>query len=175
MDLYTSIFDLIDLRSFSNLWFWIVLGVMWASASYWVLGVPFDMVVRAKRQGGDAMRDLEDMVRINTGRMLMTTRASALWLLGLGCFVLTGLALLGFAYRIEFAQALFLLGFPMSIVALISVSTARHARDIEGDGAQLCRRLTRHRLYVQLTGVVSIFATALWGMYQNLSVSVLGG
>ncbi|MEM9756043.1 MAG: component of SufBCD complex, partial [Pseudomonadota bacterium] len=32
--------DVIDLRSFSNLWYWIVLAVFWSSASHWGLGVP---------------------------------------------------------------------------------------------------------------------------------------
>ncbi len=53
------------MRSFSNLWYWIALAVTWSTASHWVLGVPFDMVLRARRHGGDAERDLEDMVRVN--------------------------------------------------------------------------------------------------------------
>lgn len=175
MDIYTSIFELIDMRSFSNLWFWISLAVLWSTASHWVLGVPFDMVLRARRNGGQTEQDLEDLVRINTNRMLFIARVSGLWILGLGCFLLTGLGITGFVYRLEIAQALFLLGFPMSIVALISLSTA-HLIQQEGSSGELLRkRLTRHRLYVQLTGVVSIFVTALWGMYQNLSIGVLGG
>ncbi|MEO9652836.1 MAG: component of SufBCD complex [Roseobacter sp.] len=175
MDLYTNIFELIDMRSFSNLWFWIALAVMWSTASHWVLGVPYDMVLRARRIGQQSETDLEDLVRINTNRLLFIARVSGFWILAIGCFVLTGLVLLGFVYRIEIAQALFLLGFPMSIVALISLSTARLIQNENARGAVLCKRLMRHRLYVQLTGIVSIFVTALWGMYQNLSIGVLGG
>ena len=54
MDWYNVIFELIDMRSFSNLWYWIVLAVLWSTASHWVLSVPFDMISRAKRQGGAA-------------------------------------------------------------------------------------------------------------------------
>ena len=125
MDIYSSIFELIDMRSFSNLWFWIALAVMWSSASHWVLGVPYDMVLRARRQGGQTEEDLEDLVRINTNRILFIARVSGLWILALACFLLTVLLLLGFVYDLEIAQALFLLGCPMSIVALISLSTAR--------------------------------------------------
>jgi len=39
---YETIFELIDMRSFSNLWYWIVLSVLWSTMSHWVLGVPFD-------------------------------------------------------------------------------------------------------------------------------------
>ncbi len=46
--------------SFSNLWYWIALAVMWSSTSHWVLGVPYDMIQRARREGGQAEADLED-------------------------------------------------------------------------------------------------------------------
>jgi hypothetical protein len=175
VDIYSSIFELIDMRSFSNLWFWIALAVMWSSASHWILGVPYDMVLRARRQGGQTEQDLEDLVRINTNRILFIARVSGLWILALACFLLTALLLLGFVYHLEIAQALFLLGCPMSVVALLSLSTARLIQQEHASGEVLRKRLTRHRLYVQLTGIVSIFVTALWGMYQNLSIGVLGG
>ena len=138
MDWYQTLFEMIDMRSFSNLWFWIALAVMWSTASHWVLGVPFDMVLRARRYGGEAQADLEDIVRINVNRLLYISQVSGLWLLGLGFFVLTSLVLLGFVYAIEFAQALLLLGFPMSLVGLLSLSTARLIR-IEGH-PRLARR-----------------------------------
>jgi hypothetical protein len=172
---YTSIFELIDMRSFSNLWFWIALAVVWSTTSHWVLGVPFDMVARAKRAGGQPAIDLEDVTRVNVNRLLYIGRVSGLWILAFSCFLLSGLAVLGFVYHIEIAQALFCLGFPMSFVGLLSLSTARL---IESEGYelhQLCKRLTRHRLYTQLIGTLAIFCTALWGMYQNLSIGVLGG
>lgn len=174
MDWYETIFELIDMRSFSNLWFWIALAVMWSSASHWVLGVPFDMVSRARRKGGQSAADLEDMIRINTNRILFIGNVSGLWVLGITCFVLTGLALLGFFYRVEFAQALFLLGFPMSLVGALNLSTARLIHEQQCAGPELWRRLTRHRTIVQAIGIVSIFVTALWGMYQNMAVGPFG-
>lgn len=175
MDWYQTLFEMIDMRSFSNLWFWIMLAVMWSTASHWVLGVPFDMVLRARRYGGEAENDLEDIVRINVNRLLHIAQVSGLWLLGLGFFILTTLVLLGFVYDVEFAQAVLLLALPMSLVGMLSLSTARLIR-IEGStGEVLRRRLMRHRLYTQIIGMVSIFITALWGMYQNLAVGPLAG
>ena len=107
MDWYTSIFELIDMRSFSNLWFWIALAVTWSTASHWVLGVPFDMVQRARRHGAQPEADLVDIARVNVNRLLYIGRVSGLWILGVACFLLTTLATLGFWYEIEFAQALF--------------------------------------------------------------------
>ncbi|WP_415920679.1 component of SufBCD complex [Tateyamaria sp. SN6-1] len=175
MDWHATIFELIDMRSFSNLWFWIALAVMWSTASHWILGVPFDLVSRARRHGGQAAEDLEALVRINTNRLLYIGTVSGLWLLGFVCFVITGLALLGFIYRVEFAQALFLLGFPMTIVGALNLSTARLIQDREAEGEDLWRYLSRHRTIVQAIGMVSIFVTALWGMYQNMAVGPFGG
>lgn len=175
MDWYQTLFELIDMRSFSNLWFWIVLAVVWSTASHWVLGVPYDMVLRAKRHGEQAQIDLEDMVRINVNRMLYIGRVSGLWLAGFACFFLTMLVLLGFFYEMEFAQAVFLLAFPLSLVGMVSLSTARLIDAEQARGEQLFKRLTRHRIYTQIIGMVSIFVTAMWGMYQNMTLGPLGG
>ena len=170
MDWYQTLFELIDMRSFSNLWFWIVLAVVWSTTSHYGLGVPFDMVLRAKRHGGQTETDLEDLVRINVNRLLFIGQMSGLWIAGFACFFLTMLALLGFVYSNEFSQSLVLLGFPLSLVGLLSLSTARLIRDEDATGERLRRRLMRHRLYTQIIGMISIFVTALWGMFQNLSV-----
>lgn len=174
LDWYQTLFELIDMRSFSNLWFWIVLAVVWSTTSHYGLGVPFDMVLRAKRHGGQTEIDLEDLVRINTNRLLFIAQMSGLWIAGFGCFFLTTLALLGFVYGNEFAQSLLLLGLPLSLVGLLSLSTARLIQEEDARGEQLRRRLTRHRLYSQIIGMISIFVTALWGMFQNLSVGPFG-
>ena len=91
MDWYNVIFELIDMRSFSNLWYWIVLAVLWSTASHWVLGVPFDMISRAKKQSGQAQDDLEVMVRINVSRMLYIARAAGSWLVAIWAFALAWL------------------------------------------------------------------------------------
>jgi hypothetical protein len=173
MDWYGTVFDMIDMRSFSNLWFWIVLAVVWSSASHWVIGVPFDMVARAKRNGGKAEQDLEDLARINANRLLFIIDEAGLWLAAMIAALLTMLAMLGLWYVVEFAQAVFLLAAPMTVVFLMSVSTSRRIVAGEGQGEALWRRLRIHRVLSQLVGMVAIFITAFWGMYQNMMVQVL--
>jgi len=175
LDWYDTVFEVIDLRSFSNLWYWIGLAVIWSTASHWVLGVPFDMVLRARRHGGQAAIDLEDIVRINTNRLLFIGSVSGLWMLAFGSGMISGLAVLGFWYGVEFAQALFFFVFPLSIIAMLSLSTARLISDEAASGELLHKRLSRHRLYTQIIGMMSVFVTAMWGMFQNLAVGPLGG
>ena len=163
------------MRSFSNLWFWIALAVVWSTASHWVLGVPYDMVGRARRKGGQSAQDLLDILRIYTGRLLHIADQAGLWIIAGGAFTLTALLTLGFFYDVEFAQALFLIAFPMSLVSLLSVRTARALHTTDHTLEDVFKRLARHRLIVQIIGMISIFVTSLWGMFQNLSISALGG
>ncbi len=69
MNIWQTVFEVIDMRSFSNLWYWIALAVLWSTASHFVLGVPFDLAQKAQKLGGERMQDLEDLVRINVNRL----------------------------------------------------------------------------------------------------------
>lgn len=174
MTWYQNVFELIDMRSFSNLWFWIMLAVIWSSVSHWVLGVPWDMVIRARKDPeGEAGEDLRDMVRINVNRILYIASQSGLLLTGFVCFALTVLGMTGFVFGRQFAQALFLLTLPLSLIGLLSLSTARRIKSDTPDMGALFRRLQRHRTIVQVIGMISIFLTAIWGMLQNMHASVL--
>ncbi len=174
MEWYQIIFEMIDMRSFSNLWYWIALAVLWSSASHWVLGVPFDLITRARRDGGDAQQDLEVMVRINVARLLFIVRTAGTWVIGFAFFMISALLMLGFYYSIEFAQALVFFVVPMAILSGLSVRSARLIEAGENTGTMLHRRLSRHRISIQFLGMVSIFVTSMFGMYQNLQIGVLG-
>ncbi len=174
MDWVQIIFELIDLRSFSNLWYWIALAVLWSSASHWVIGVPFDMIARARRDGGQTLADLETLIRINTGRMLGIARAAGLLLVGFVCFLITTLTILALWYSIEFAQAVLLMLVPLSVLGLLTLRTSWLIEQGENTGAALFRRLSRHRLATQVLGMVSIFVTAMFGMYQNIQIGMPG-
>lgn len=170
MNWTNSLLEVIDMRSFSNLWFWIALAVVWSSVSHYVLGVPFDMIQKARKHGGQAEADLHDLVRIYVNRLLYIGRVSGLVLLTVLSFLLTSLAILAFWYDVEFAQAIFLLAFPMTLVGALTLSTARLIASTQPEGEALYARLSRHRVYTQFIGMVSIFVTAMYGMYQNLAV-----
>lgn len=169
MDWTGTILDVIDVRSFTSLWYWIVLAVVWSSASHWVLGVPFDMIARARRQGGDAMRDLEDLVRINVTRILTIMAVSGTILIAFSAFLLSTLLILAVWYGVEFAQAVSLLAVPLTFVGALSVSASHEIAATAPQGEVLLRRLMRHRFWTQLIGMVAIFVSAMFGMYQNLA------
>ncbi|MGL4236337.1 component of SufBCD complex [Tabrizicola sp.] len=165
--------EVIDLRSFSNLWYWIALAVLWSSVSHWVLGVPHDMIQRARKEGGQAQQDVEDLVRININRLLHVVDSGALFLVGIAGFWLSSLAVLAFYYDVEFAQAVFFLMAPMMLVLWVSVRAGRQIAAGENTGEALFRRLTIHRRVVQVIGMLAIAVTAFYGTWQNVSASIL--
>ncbi|MDR7126493.1 component of SufBCD complex [Pseudotabrizicola sp. 4114] len=169
MEWYSLIFLLIDMRSFSSLWYWIALAVLWSSVSHWVLGVPFDLINRARRQGEGVAEDLAVLARINARRMLYISRNGGLWLIGIVFFVLTILTLLSVLYQVEFAQAVLCMVAPMVLVGYLTLRLALRVETDAPEGAALVRLLMRHRFMVQLIGMIAIFVTALFGMYHNIT------
>jgi hypothetical protein len=85
-------------------------------------------------------------------------------------FALTSLAILAFAYDVELAQAVFLLAFPLTLVGALSLSTSQVIAREQPEGEALYARLSKHRVITQFIGMISIFVTAMFGMYQNLAV-----
>lgn len=168
MDWSQALLDTIDMRSFSNVWYWIVIVVLWSTLSHWVLGVPFDLIMRARRKGGDAEQDLVDIVRVNVNRLLNISRTSGSWLLGIVSFGITSLGLLGVFYRIELAQALLFIVIPVCVIGALSLFTARRIEEKATDVQMLYKMLGTHRLWTQIIGMIAIFFTAMYGMYHNL-------
>lgn len=173
--MFNNVFSLIDLRSFSNVWFWIVVVLMWSSLSHYIMGVPFDMVTRARRQGGAALEDLEALVRVQVNRRVHLAEAAGPWMVALAAAALTALAILGFGYGLQIGQAVFLLLAPASLVGLLGVMAAWRIRRSQPGGAALCALLARERRKVQALGLLSILVTAFWGVFQVMTHSVLGG
>lgn len=174
MTLFQTLTEVIDFRSFSNLWYWIALAVMWSAVSHRVLGVPYDMVTRARKYGGQHAQDLADLVRINTNRMLFVVRSAGVWLLGFACFVLSILATLGFVLGVEIAQSVFLLMFPLSLVSMINLYFANWISNRNSAGEDLYKVMGTCRVFIQILGMIFIFVTAMWGMFQNLNLGPLG-
>lgn len=170
-----NIFNLIDMRSFSSVWFWIVVALYWSSTSQIVLGAPYDLIVRARR-GTDAQQvaDLDTLVEVHVRRKLTIMRRAGHWIVAFSAAILTAIGMLAFVYKIEFAQAVVLILLPMTVVRLLALRLAFRIEREQMQGARLCRALLTHRFWVQALGVVAIFLTAVWGMLLVMSRSALG-
>jgi hypothetical protein len=163
---YDILFELIDFRSFSSLWYWLALSVVWSTSSHWVMGVPYDLIRRARRDE-QAQRDVEDALRVNVHRILFYVRGSGLLSVAGTAFVLSALVVLA-VMGIEFAQALLCILLPMIPVMALRIRLALQFERGDHGSADLDRVLSRHRTVVQVIGTLAIFFTGLFGMYQNL-------
>jgi hypothetical protein len=172
LSIIETAFEVIDFRSFSNLWFWIVLATLWSTVSHWVLGVPFDLVRRAAAGNRQALEDMHVLANVQARRLIYVATETGLVSTAFAFFTVTVLSLLAFLYWIEFAQAILLLFFPMLIVAVLSVRTARRVEGL--DPIDLGNLLARHRKQVQGVGIVAIFVTSMFGMWVNTTHSALG-
>lgn len=167
-----AIFELIDLRTFSNVWYWLAVAVTWSTMSHWILGVPFDMIFRARRYGGEMATDLDALVSINVRRLMTISDLAGAWLVGIAAFILSAVATIGFYYGVELAQGFFCLGLPLCIVGTMSFRLSRQFARQQPSGLELARALLRLRFQIQVIAVISIFVTAMYGMYHNLAVPV---
>lgn len=169
MDFLDLVTQVIDLRSFSNLWYWIVLAIMWSTLSHWVMGIPFHLIQRARRGDAESLHDLHTMAEITSRRIVQYAELSGTAMMASSAFVVTSLAVLGWGYRVEFCQAVVLLLLPLILVSALSVRTAFLLRRTDFENLPI--RLRNLRLMVQGLGIVFIFLTAFWGMYMNVTVS----
>ncbi|MCA8883177.1 MAG: component of SufBCD complex [Rhodobacteraceae bacterium] len=165
----TTILDLIDLRSFSNVWYWIFLGVTWSRVLTAPMGIPVDMLRQAR--GGDerAQDRLAAMTEIMVRRHLALLHGLGPVLTGGWAFVLSALVILSVGYGVEFAQALLLLVLPLAIVRAEMSRTARSLARDRLAVEDLPQVLTRMRWRLQAVGLAAVFFSAVWGMYSNLA------
>ena len=173
VNLTDSLFSTIDFRSFSNLWFWLVLAVAWSNVTHFVMGVPFDLVQRARRRGGAVMDDLNMLAQIQARRRMAILRTSGPWLVGFWMAVLTMLATLGFVHGHELAQALFLLLAPLTLGAWLSLRLSARVETQDLRDEALVKAIFWTRVLIQSIGLLAILVTTMWGMWHNLSVRAL--
>lgn len=172
---YAMLAGLIDARSFPSLWYWVTLAVMWFLVGRRVVGVPVDVIGRAHPDRFDSMAELDEVARLGAGRLVRRHAEIGVVVVAGVFFLLTSLAITGFGYGIELGQAVFLLALPLSLVRGLELVTARKIAARRLSGEALRSALIWQRFRVQCLGLVFITATALWGMWRNMTVSALGG
>ena len=158
-----AIAQLIALDTFSSVWYWAVVVVSWAVACHWLIGIPFDMLIRARRGKGREMADLEAMVDINVRRIVWFLQIGGPFFAALAAFFLAGTGLLAVAYRFELAIGVLILAVPLLVVLLLNLrlALALHATPLRGQ--ELVRRLFGVRLWTQAIAAVSLFVTSAFG------------
>lgn len=172
-----AILAILDSRSFSTIWFWLLLASCWTWAGRSVLGVPADIIHRARGASPDD-RDtralaLLDWLSLMLPRWQILPREGAV-LFGGAVFGLVILMLLGFHYGLEMAQALFVLLAPLGVVVILRFRLAARltillaqarAGQLPPDEAarQAAAPMRQHRFIVSALSILVIILAAYWG------------
>ena len=166
MDWTKTLFDVMDFRSFPSVWFWLLVAVVQSQSSYFLLGVPFDMVQRARRHGGADLDDLVALTHINIRRLRHFTLEGGVWMVGFAFFLHTTLITLGWGFDLQMAKALELLFLPITGGAILSIMTAQEILTRDPAPERIVNLLLRQRFWRQCIGLASVFVTALVAMFE---------
>lgn len=169
LDWTLAITRFIDLQTFTSFWYWLVVIVTWSIAGNWLIGVPFDVLFRARKCAEQELADLEALVDVNVRRIVWTDQMFGTALAGLIGFLLCSLGVAGFIYGFELAQGLFVLTAPLSIVVIVNVRLAHQLHHNPLAGRPLVKRLFRVRLWTQVIAMLALFFSAMYGMYFAVS------
>ncbi|MTD99612.1 hypothetical protein GIY56_04855 [Paracoccus sp. YIM 132242] len=179
MPQFDSLIGFLDSRSFGTVWYWLVVIGAWSLTGRHVIGVPAEIVGRARDaiQAGEgdcpAMLHLLDWLSLVLPRWRLGAREGVAFL-GLTGFVLTSLAIMGIGYALELALAAFLLLLPFAVLFWMRVALARRlmplleaaeqgARPVPEAAAEAVRRMVIHRRLVTILSMAAVAVTALWG------------
>jgi hypothetical protein len=150
-----GVFTIFGTASFQNIWYWAFSVLAWTLATQRTLGVPYDMLLRARRDPEELPR-VEWLAHHAAGRVTAVGARAGTAIAAAVGFALAGLFVFGFLSQYEIARASFVLAFPL---AMIGYSTLRLALSVEKHdlrGAVLVRVLARRRFWHQVVAVLAI-------------------
>lgn len=174
LDLLKIFSSQIDTRSFASLWYWIMIALMWAGVTRQVMGVPHDVIARARRFGGGAQADFESLARLNAQRLMYFWQRGGLAYVAITAFFFSGLFVMAFGFGMEFAQALVFLITPMAIIGALSMRAAHLVLAGHGADKALHSLMWHLRIYVQVLGFIFILLTAVFGFMHNFTAGFYG-
>ena len=159
---------MIDMHAFTSIWYWLCVFGIWAIASHWIIGVPFDMIMRVRFGHEEAASDVVHLTHINARRLVFLHSYMGLWGAALTGFLLSLLGSLAVIYNLEMAQSLLFVFLPLLLVYYLNLRAAREVLTGETDATSIARGYFRLRIWIQLIAAVSIFCSAAFGMYVAL-------
>ena len=152
--------------SFQSIWYWVLHAVVWTLACYRTLGVPLDMLHRARRSPEIAGR-VDVLAGLASARIGAAHDAAGVPLAAISAFLLTSLALIGFGLGIEVAQASFLLLAPLAVIGYSKLRLALAVRRRRLGGSELVLALARRRVWHQFIAVLAMVAALGLAMLRH--------
>ena len=153
------LFQFLAAASFQSVWYWTLHVTVWTLACYRTLGVPHDMLLRARRVPEVAER-VDVLARLSSERIGGIHDAFGVPLAALAGFVLAAVFALGFLTGIETAQAAFALLLPLAVIIYSKLRLALAVRRRGIAGPELVLALSRRRIWHQFIAVLAMLGAA---------------
>jgi len=153
------LFQFLAAASFQSVWYWTLHVTVWTLACYRTLGVPHDMLLRARRLPEVAER-VDVLARLSSERIGGIHDGFGAPLAALAGFVLASVFALGFLTGIETAQAAFAILLPMAVVIYSKLRLALAVRRRGIAGPELVLALSRRRIWHQFIAVLAMLGAA---------------
>ena len=152
-------FQFFAAASFQSHWYWVLHAVVWTLACYRTLGVPHDMLVRARRDPEVAGR-VDQLAHLACERVGGIFDSFGVPLAALAGFLLAGVFAMGFLSGIETAQAAFAILLPLAIIVYSKLRLALVVRGNGMAGPQLVLALSRRRVWHQFMAIAGMLGAA---------------
>jgi hypothetical protein len=153
------LFQFFAAASFQSLWYWVLHVVVWTLACYRTLGVPHDMLIRARRDPEAAER-VDVLARLACERIGGIYDVLGVPLAALAGFLVAGVFALGFLSGVETAQAAFAIMLPFAVITYSKLRLALAVRRKRMAGPELVLALARRRIWHQFFSVVAMLSAA---------------
>jgi hypothetical protein len=149
------VFRIYAAAGFESIWYWVLHIVVWTLACTRTLGVPHDMLLRARRMPDIAVR-VDILAGLAAERIGGIYDRAGIAIAAATGFVLAAFAALGFGSGLEVAQAAFALLLPLAIIGYSKLRLGLHIRRRRLAGPRLVLLLARRRLLHQAIGVLAM-------------------
>lgn len=114
---------ILDARSFTSIWYWMGLALIWSLVTRNALGIPATVVQRARHKEGAPRQELLAWLRLTLPRWRMSG-AEGMFLSAAIGFALASFWVLGFRYGMQLAQALVVLLGPLVVLLMLRIRLA---------------------------------------------------
>lgn len=151
---------------FDSIWYWVLHVVVWTLVCARTLGVPQDMLIRARREPAVAGR-VELLAGVGAERIAAVHDLAGVPIAAAAGFVLAALAALGFLTGLESAQAIFMLLAPLAAIGYSNLRLALFLHGRRVAHPRLVLMLVHRRFWHQTIAVVAMLATAAlaWSLH----------
>ena len=151
-----SVIETLAAASFLSIWYWVLHAVVWTLACYRTLGVPLDMLHRARGAPEIAER-VDVLARLASARIGGVHDLLGVPIAAVAGFTLAVLFVIGFGLGIEAAQAALIRLLPLAVIGYSKLRLALAVRRRGIVGIELVLALARRRVWHQFIAILAMF------------------